>query len=187
MLTDELLQPLAFGIWREASGGIARKGDTLLMTDPGRPMIGVVSPKPVDLVREFGDLERVLRDKLCFDSASRALYYEVGAQAITWASRPALASLRMLNTDSSLAGELADILDLGPAWSVGVHLVQAEGDVLSPDWWHLELTPSFRSPNNTYRLTFVCRKPDRSRILSLADNIDGVFVRVIERVEREHE
>lgn len=167
----------------EVSGVIARKGATSLSMDPSKPALGLENLDAQTLVADFDSIEDALRDGLSFESSERAAFYEVLYSSLVWTDKNALEVLKNLRPEDNMATKFTEFAGFGDAASASLRLVSLSGQIHSADWWDLAVDPSFRSPEQCYRVSLVFRNPKRSRTIGVTKDIAQMVRSTIEIME----
>lgn len=185
---DESLRRLApFGAWQEASGPIARKGETTLIMNSDSLVLGIEARDENALVDEFNAIEEFLRQRLLFDSPRHALHYEFLAQMLAWTELNAIEVLRRLDLGNAVVSRISETLGIGPAHNLSLRITPADGVVHSANWWDFHIEPSFRSPQHCYRLAVVYRNAERQRVVDFAKGITDTIRNTLHLLERTNE
>ena len=184
VIDEGVTQSPAFGTFSETSGVLARKGVTSLTMEPSKPSMGLDNPEGHLLVEEFDSLEENLKHGLSFDSPERAAFYEVLFSALVWTDKNALDVLKRLRpADDPLAAKFSETVGLGPAAMASIRLVPVIGQIHSSDWWDLLIDPSFRSPEQCYRVSFVFRNPERIPTMEITKDLVQMIKTTIQQLE----
>ena len=171
----------------ETSGVLARKGATSLSTDTSKPTLGLNNLDAQTLVDEFTIIEDMLRDGLSFESSERAAFYEVLYTSLVWTEKNALEVMKGLRPKDPVAAKFSAFASVGDAASASLRLVPVTGQIHSSDWWDFTVDPSFRSPEQCYRVSLVLRHPERSRTMGVTKDIEQMVMSTIELLEESGE
>ena len=161
------------------SGVVAVKSpDVLVDVNTDSHQIGVTSDSPDLALREFKTIEAEVKERIL--SGLKPGYYEASAEVLVETGKNPVKVLRDVGSNRSLT----EILELaGEDVSLyGIMLSRGRPD--STDWIHVEIMPYPITPEKTYYVSVIYRKPDLEKIERFAKNMVYNIVDLIEIIER---
>lgn len=185
VLSSEIAQQrMPFGGSLEVTGPVATKGNISLSLDAHRPGMSVSGKDPDETMREFDELETILKESLRFDSIKDARFFEVDCQLLMLSTGSPIALLRSLTEGMSMVSEIGDLLK-HPLAMRGFRMSSPEGLMQNENWYDIILEPSQRSPEHFFFGVLVFRSRDRSAVWDVAGRALEIFDKSASLVERQ--
>jgi len=165
-------------------GNIAEKKDTgqTLRLDPDRGVIAIVGQDIDGVIRDFSDLERLVKDKINVDLEAEALFYEFIAEGSAITGRDPTKVIATIFGDSKLESEISRMLGFS-ATNFGVRVVEQNRYVTEAQWFDLRVEPLIPKPNAVYTINLTRRHPERAKVVDSAKSLSKMVENILNVME----